>query len=152
MSALSRQKTAASRGARKFGRDERGIATIEFVVTLPLLVGALAFAFEFGSYFLAHQETVNNVRSAARFLARSANVSASANDAITIVRTGRFGGTAIPEYLNATNAAVTVSSSGGVVTVNARVNYPVIMFGLLGSPGTTSIPFNVRENVRHVGS
>src|SRR6185312_16209912 len=55
---------------RRFTKTDSGTATIEFVVAIPMFLAALAFAFEFGQIFLAHQGTVDNVRAAARYLSR----------------------------------------------------------------------------------
>ena len=78
------------RSSASFARDRDGAVTIEFVVTLPLFLVALAFAFEFGQIFLAHQSTVNNVRAASRYLSRTAVTPANLACAQDIVRTGRM--------------------------------------------------------------
>lgn len=147
----------------EFAKDTRAAVTIEFVVTLPMFLAALAFAFEFGQIFLAHQSTVNNVRSAARYLARSDQ---SANDLIrveNIVRTGLpVGGTA-PDYLNSTNASVDIDTthktfgppnftrSGTTTRIRTEVSYPLSIFGFTGNGSLVSIPFVVVEDLRFVG-
>ena len=53
---------------RRAFRHEDGSITVEFVVTFPLILAALAFSFEFGRLFIAHHTAVNNVRAAVRYL------------------------------------------------------------------------------------
>lgn len=147
----------------EFAKDTQAAVTIEFVVTMPMFLAALAFAFEFGQIFLAHQSTVNNVRSAARYLARSDQ---SATDLIrveNIVRTGLpVGGTA-PDYLTSTNATVDIDTahktfgppdftrSGTTTRIRTEVSYPLSIFGLTGNGSLVSIPFVVVEDLRFVG-
>jgi Flp pilus assembly protein TadG len=151
------------RRPQMFLKDTQAAVTIEFVVTLPMFLAALAFAFEFGQIFLAHQSTVNNVRSAARYLARSDQ---SATDLVrveNIIRTGLpVGGTA-PDYLNSTNATVGIdtahksfgppnfSRSGTATRIRTQVNYPLSIFGFTGNGSLVSIPFVVVEDFRFVG-
>ena len=151
-----------TRAPASFANDKNGTATIEFVVTVPLFLTALAFAFEFGQIFLAHQSTVNNVRSAARYLSRS---DLSANDisrATNLVRTGQLVGGTAPEYLTAANATVTITPSyttfapptfsraGQTSRIVAKVNFPLTIFGFIGGNRTT-IPFAVVEDLRFIG-
>jgi Flp pilus assembly protein TadG len=147
---------------KAFARREDGTSTIEFVVTVPLFLAALAFAFEFGQIFLAHQSTVNNVRSAGRYLSRS---DLSANDidlATNLIRTGQLVGGVSPEYLTALNATVTITPSyttfapptfsrnGQTSRIVTRVDFPLTIFGFIGGNRTT-IPFVVVEDFRFVG-
>jgi Flp pilus assembly protein TadG len=146
-----------------FRRDERGAATIEFVVTLPLFLAALAFAFEFGQIFLAHQATVNNVRAASRYLSRSDLSGDDITRATNMVRTGQLTGGSAPTYLLAANADVSIdpeyttfsdanfSRSGVTARIFARVDFPLTIFGFLGDNRPT-IPFVVVEDFRFVGA
>jgi hypothetical protein len=145
------------RSANSFTGTENGAVTIEFVCTLPLFLAALAFAFEFGQFFLAHQSTVNNVRAATRYLSRT---DASNQDRIVarrIVRTGQISGGTSPDYL--TNADVDfdledVVNNGdpdrpsiSIWSITTRVNYRPMLFGFVGGENVT-IPFVVREDFR----
>ena len=56
---------------RGFIRDEAGSASIEFVVTLPLLIALLAISFEYGRAFAIREALDSAVRDATRFLARA---------------------------------------------------------------------------------
>ena len=144
------------RSIRDFGRDEGATAAIEFVVTLPMFLAMLAFAFEFGQLFLAHQTTVNNVRSAARFLSRVALTEANENRAERIIRTGQPDpGITAPPYL--ATACVPprpdcIIRNAGVERfhIEVRVNYPLTIFSLIGGNNQTTIPFVVVEDVGHM--
>lgn len=150
-------------GPREFLKDTRAAVTIEFVVTLPMFLAALAFAFEFGQVFLAHQSTVNNVRAAARYLSRSDLSSTDLTRAVNIVRTGMpVGGTA-PDYLNTTNATVNINTayktfgppdftrSGTTARIRTEVSYPLSIFGFIDGGTLVSIPFVIVEDLRFVG-
>ena len=150
-------------GKKGFFGEQRGTATIEFVTTLPLFLAALAFSFEFGQIFLAHQSTVNNVREASRYLSRSGLTATNITYATNMVRTGRMTGGTAPDYLTAANATVTItpsystfstptfSKSGQTTRVMVRVNYPLSIFGFTGDTHVT-IPFVVVEDLRYVGA
>lgn len=161
------------RSSASFARDRDGAVTIEFVVTLPLFLVALAFAFEFGQIFLAHQSTVNNVRAASRYLSRTAVTPANLACAQDIVRTGRMvlsaGACAAPvpgtypEYLEATHADVTIDAdyatfgpptfakAGKTIRIDVRVEYPLSIFSLAGD-NRPFIPFRVTEDARVASS
>jgi Flp pilus assembly protein TadG len=155
----------------KFLGDRQGLGTIEFVATLPMFLAALAFAFEFGQIFLAHQSVVNNVRSAARFLSRVPMTSENRIIAANIIRTGQpFGGVA-PAYMQ----GVCVPSSSCIEAddvigdgnadddhydITVQVNYPLTIFNFAerendpfndAPGGLGTISFGVRENIRHSG-
>jgi len=144
---------------KQFLGAQRGAATIEFVVTMPLFLAALAFSFEFGQIFLAHQSTVDNVRMASRYLSRSDLSAADITRATNMIRTGRTTGGTPPDYLTAANATVkitpsyatfstpTFSKSGQTTRIVTRVNFPLTIFGFLGDTRAT-IPFVIVEDFR----
>lgn len=148
---------------RKFAQDRTASATIEFVVTMPMFLAALAFAFEFGQIFLAHQSTVNNVRSAARYLSRSDLSASDISIAENIIRAGKTSGGIQPEYLTPTYAIVTIDDdyatfgpptftrSGKTIRIVTRVNYPLTIFGFIEDGGRPNIPFVVVEDLRFIG-
>lgn len=158
------------RGPRSFAKDRNGAVTIEFVVTLPLFLAALAFAFEFGQIFLAHQSTVNNVRAASRYLSR-ADLSTQTATAISlsrarnIIRTGQVFGGSAPGYLDdiclpvsecidtsyTTFGPPTFTKAGRTVRLKVRVDYPLSIFGLAGET-RASVPFVVVEDARVMDS
>lgn len=139
----------------QFLRDSDGAITIEFVMTLPIFLIALAFSFEFGQYFLAHQNTVNNVRAASRYLARIDDPEEHLAEAANIIRTGRTQGGQAPDYLeNACTSPATCifEPAGGpsnARTVRAQVALPVQLLGIIGI--SADMKFTVREDLRLVG-
>ena len=142
-------------------RDERGSVTIEFVVMLPLLLAAMGLAFEFGQLFLAHNNTVNNVRDAARYLSRSQLTDTQMTTADSIVRTGLPSGGTAPAYLDTATVEIDpdYDSFGDtnfrvatdIVRVRVAVDYPLTIFDF-AVEGHTTIPFVVRDDVRHYGN
>jgi Flp pilus assembly protein TadG len=156
------------RRVSEFATDRKGAGTLEFVLTLPLYLLALGFAFEFGRFLLAHQSVVNNVRSAARYLARSDMSGASQTNAVRIVRTGRMTTPGVtPDYLEPANAVVTVTptystfsaptfrEAGRTMRIRVDVSYRLSSLGMLSfgqEAGVLSIPFTVIEDLRYTGS
>lgn len=145
-------------------QSEEGGVTLEFVITLPLFIGVLAFIFEFGQVFLAYHDTVNNVRAASRYLSRTLNPGGALEmqNAEDIVRAGRIGGTG-PDWREAATvqidgAARTVAAGGAFddprssarITVEAQ--FPVFLLGLVNifQPGNRrgTITFAIAEDVR----
>jgi hypothetical protein len=141
----------------KFVRASHGAVTIEFVCTLPLFLAALAFAFEFGQFFLAHQSTVHNVRAASRYLSRTDLGFQARSVARTIVRTGQITNGTTPDYLADADVDVEREDiidpgdpnkpSIQIWKISARVEYEPVLFGFLGGQNV-SIPFVVREDFR----
>lgn len=149
---------------RRQRSGEEGSTTLEFVLSLPLFVGLLAFVFEFGQIFLAYHDTVNNVRAASRYLSRTLDPTgpqavANADD---LVRAGVIGGTG-PEWresavvqINGDARLIAAGSTFERERMSARivvtVDYPVFLLGLVniftpgGNPGT--ITFAIAEDIR----
>jgi Flp pilus assembly protein TadG len=59
---------------RRFRRSEDGVAVVEFVLSVPLMILIFAIVMEFGRLFLGYQSTVSGVRNASRYLARVAPI------------------------------------------------------------------------------
>jgi Flp pilus assembly protein TadG len=62
--------TKATTSIGRFFRNRKGSITVEFVATLPIIVAALAFSYEFGRCLWAQQIATKDVRDAARYLSR----------------------------------------------------------------------------------
>jgi Flp pilus assembly protein TadG len=149
------------RSIRSFLREDKAAVTIEFVLMLPMFLIALAISFEFGQIFLAHQQTVDNVRQAARYLSHTDLSGSDIARALNIVRTGRVAGGAAPDFLSASHADVTItpnyksfgppdySRSGNTSRIRVRVSYPLTIFTFIDN--RASIPFVVVEDLRYVG-
>ena len=141
---------------KNFARSDRGAVTIEFVCTMPLFLAALAFAFEFGQFFLAHQSTVHNVRAASRYLSRTDMTFSDRARARTIVRTGQISNGTAPDYLASADIDIELEDviNPGPDTppiriwkISARVDYQPLLFGFIGGDNIT-LPFVVREDFR----
>lgn len=160
---------------RRFLRAEDGSLTIEFVVMMPVLLAGLAFAFEFGRLMIAHHTTVNNVRSATRYLSR-ADLALVENTGSTvrtqvdnIIRTGVPTGGELPAWVNdadditivVTPAQATFSDAdfrdnGQVLRVQTTVNFRFLIFQFINifndpTPQGGFIPIVIVEDMRHVG-
>jgi hypothetical protein len=127
------------------------------VVTLPLFLAALAFAFEFGNLFLAHLGTVKNVRAAARYLSRVPITTANIKNAADLVCSGDIDGNCngdAPEYLRGrcgTAEPGCITTTGDRIQIRVRGEYSLTLFNLVGGQARTTIPFVVTETTRHVG-
>lgn len=143
-----------------FFRQENGSITVEMVVTFPLILAALAFSFEFGRMFVAHHTTVNNVRSAVRYLSRSDLSDTRLNEALQIVRTGIPSGGVAPEWVESADVQVFPAQStftdtnfrtnGQVIRIQATVNFRFMIATFMGDDRAT-IPIVVVEDIRHIG-
>lgn len=103
---------ALSKVAKKFLHGNSGGASVEFVATLPLAFGTLAFVFEIGRLLWAHQIATQGVADAARFLSRAPDLTQTYIDQATnIAKTGQIvGGTAYYPW-NETGVAFNVDTS-----------------------------------------
>lgn len=59
---------------KEFYKSEDGVAVIEFVLSVPLMILVFAIVIETGRLFLGYQSTVSGVRDASRYLARIAPI------------------------------------------------------------------------------
>lgn len=59
---------------RNFRRSEDGVAVVEFVLSVPMMILMFAIVVEFGRLFLGYQATVSGVRDASRYLSRIAPI------------------------------------------------------------------------------
>ena len=57
---------------QRFGRDEAGVALIEFAVVLPMMLLFFAIIIEGSRMMLSYQSAISGVRDATRYLARTA--------------------------------------------------------------------------------
>jgi hypothetical protein len=147
---------------RRFLTEERGTATIEFLVTLPLFLAALAFVFEFGRYFVAYQQTANNVRSAARYISQVDLTPDNESKAEKIIRTGRPDGndSDAPDYLKDLCFLDTdiprdciIRDNGSIpIRIEVHVHFPLTLFKFIDPKGNAvSLPFRIVEYVQPVG-
>lgn len=140
----------------------RGTATVEFAITLPLLLFLMAATAELGRMVSQYNTLTKAVRDGARYAASTAAAGTTGIVSITpaiqtavgnLVATGNVnGGTALLPGLSATN--VTVSDAGnGYVSVSASYAYQPMLgatlptFGLGGSI-KIAVPLNAAAIMR----
>lgn len=161
----ARKGVSSISGRRRFGRDENGAITIEFVLMFPLLLAGLAFSFEFGRLFVAHHTAVNNMRAAVRYLSRTDLSNAAQANAENLVRFGNLTGTAQDgnpinwvtfDSVNVNTSYATYSDTnfifdGNTIRITAIMNFQPLLFGLTGQ-GNGVIQFGLAEDMRHAGA
>jgi Flp pilus assembly protein TadG len=148
-----------SRSSCHHSRRERGLAIVEFTITLPLLLLLMLATAEFGRLLSQYNTLGKSVRDAVRYLAGKAALGTTrivsitpqlTTEATNLVVTGQIsGGSALLPGLTA--SAVTVADAGnGYVSVSATYTYQPMRgaslptFGL-GAP--VSLTFPLRATV-----
>ncbi|MEM6933127.1 MAG: TadE/TadG family type IV pilus assembly protein [Pseudomonadota bacterium] len=104
---------------RKLGQflaDERGSAAMEFVVTLPLLMGILVIAYEYGEAFATRESLDSAVRDATRYIARAPAADGLDVDSNQVPE--------IPTYF-VNNAIELISTRTGYPTSEINFNYNI---------------------------
>jgi Flp pilus assembly protein TadG len=151
---------------RKFGGDRRGSMTVEFVLLIPILVGALIFGFEFGRALWAHDVLTRDVRAAVRYLSRAAPYgTAEKNQATAVAKTGSPSGTsthfpwtagASVVYSETPFYATEYSVDGIVITATATVPVTLSLMSvfdsLSGETITANYTFVVSDQARWIGN
>lgn len=112
--------------------DQRGLATVEMAIALPVLLLLLLATAEFGR-LISQYDTLNNaVRNGARYAASvSANgstgfvvlTSTIQTDVANLVATGNVNGTGPPLLPGLTPSDVSVSATGNQLYVQVSVTY-----------------------------
>lgn len=107
----------AARWARRWARDERGTAVIEFAIIVPVLMVLVLAIIDFGRMMAVSGSLAAAVRDGARYAATSANPSDPTQQSNVKARVigsfQAFGGTA----LTTSNITVSQDITNGVVTV-----------------------------------
>jgi Flp pilus assembly protein TadG len=147
-----------------FIKSSRASLTVELVVTFPILIAALAFAYEFGRYYIAQHDTVNNVREASRYLSRVANPTDPTviTTVENMIKTGSPSGGFTPSWME--DATITIDpdwgsftdpafrEDGNIIRITVVANFPVQLLGFIGtSTDRASIGYAVQEEIRHIG-
>ncbi|NNC57670.1 MAG: pilus assembly protein [Woeseiaceae bacterium] len=117
---------------------QRGLALVEAVITLPLLLFLMIAASEFTNAFVQHTTLTKAARDAARYVAEEAIdgsltvnlTTALKNDTKRLLVYGNTGGNGAPAIPGLNTGNVEVNSVGANV-VEVTVNYPYT--GILGS-------------------
>ena len=128
------------RCARTCRRSQSGLAMVEFVLSVPVLLLLMFATFEFG-HFLIQYSTLNDaVRNASRYVAGQAldgttgdlktggNWSSLAGQGSNLAVFGNIGGTGTPVLpsLNTTNITVTPDTANKYITVTAAYPYQAL--------------------------
>ena len=111
---------------RNFGTDTRGAAGVEFLTTLPLLIGAMVFTAEYGNALRTRMVLNTATADAARFLSRTPLQENVANPGQLLF---------YPEFVTAANQMLEARLGG---TVNLEAEVIVI--------STDSMNFALRED------
>ena len=148
-------------------KDNSGSMTVEFVATLPLLLAALLFSFEFGRALWAYDVVSRDVRDAVRYLSRApaANTPQAQCMAMTGVPAGtppscngnpmHFPWTAAATFPNV--APVSFSSTnfnqdGTVITIAASVPLALSFPSFVGIGSGYTLSLAVSDQARRIGS
>lgn len=137
-----------ARSIRRFGRSSSGSMTVEFVATLPIILAALAFIFEFGRAVWAHQIVTKGVRDASRYISRAAitagNEATIKTQAENLAKTGQLtsGGTVGFPWNNGTTFTIDLTVGSyttpdyandfDVAQVSAAVPMDLAMLAFMG--------------------
>ena len=156
---------------RDFLGDRDGSMTVEFVATLPLLLVALAFSFEFGKALWAYDVTSRDVRAAVRYLSRAP--SSYTAQAECVAKTGSPAGapscsgashfpwagtSATFSYTTTAFSSTSFNQNGSVITMTANVPVTLSLLGFLcnNTISQLCIPTNytlvVSDQIRWVGN
>jgi Flp pilus assembly protein TadG len=128
-----------------FKRDTSGTVTVEFVITLPFLIGVLAFASQYGQAMQVRNALDIATRDAARYMARAPlNGTGSTIDPIFIANAQ----TLINRRLGSAVEAVrfnTLTSTADVtmVDVEVDVSFPLLEWIDRGEGGTDFSSFTM---------
>jgi len=141
---------------------QRGLATVEFVITLPLLLLVFLATAEVGRMLSQYDTLTKAVRDGARYLAANSLAGSTSTVSISgqvqaqtqnLVVTGNINGTGSPVLPGLAVGNVTVSDAGnGYVSVAASYTFQPIFatlptFGLSG-PISLSVPLNASVVMR----
>jgi Flp pilus assembly protein TadG len=152
--------------AVEFFRCRDGSITVEFVVVVPLLIGALMFSFEFGRALWAYDVMTRDVRAGIRYLSRAP--SSYTGQAGCLAMTGlpegdppscnenakRFPWTNVSadpfSYSSSPFTTADFNQNGSVITMTANVPLTLGFLGFIGAG--TSYTLSVTDRIRHIGN
>jgi len=155
---------------KRFRQSEDGVAVVEFVLSVPMMILLFAIVIEFGRLFLGYQATVMGVRDASRYLSRIAPIdicttSASLSPYGAILKDkiekDRAANSVLPSQFTVTSVDVTYACVSGsfrtspapVATVAAQIDvqFPLgSLFGLFGTP-LGALSTTVTDSARILG-
>lgn len=154
----------------EFRKSEDGVAVVEFVLSVPLMILMFAVVVEFGRLFLGYQATVSGVKDASRYLSRIAPIdicstggSLGSYDAMLKdrIENDSSANSVLPPQFTVTSVAATYvcvagsyrTSPAPVATIVAQIDvqFPFgAIFGLFGNE-LTSLSASVSDSSRILG-
>lgn len=149
---------------RRFKTGRQGSITVEFVATLPIIIGALGLTYEFGRTLWAQQIATKDIREASRFLSRQALplTSAAVTQAQNLAQTGQVAAGGSLHYpwtaastFTVTNPLTTFSASafrtaGNTIEVRGSIPFTISFLAFLGI--NTSVTLIAADQVRLIGN
>lgn len=117
---------------RRFLRETRAAATVEFVIALPILLAMLAFAVQYGNALKVRNNLDVASRDAARYLAR-APLDSSGNDVPQVFKTNAKN--IVAKRVETTKSSIssfTPTSNATSATVDVTINVPFPLLRWLG--------------------
>ena len=141
----------AKKAAKRLGRESEGIAAVEFVLVLPVLVLMLFGTIEFGRFLVDYQVANKSVRDSIRYLSRVHNEAAISDQCGPGKPGGRVAGRLWP--LTATTPAETVTNAvnlaitGSIAGPAGPSNYPGdYLLGYWDDPKTITVWVDCTNN------
>jgi len=142
------------RQAKRFGRNERGTQLIELAIVLPILILLVAATAEFGRYLYEYTTLAKATRVGARYLATAAVKPTEDTKAKNIVVFGNLAGTGTPILTGLTTSNITITRSGGVLTLPETVtlqitgfkHQPIFDWGKLTKSSSLSMNIDIKPS------
>lgn len=146
-------------------RDNSGSLTVEFVLTIPIILAALFFSYEFGRAIWAYEVVAQDVRTAVRYLSRAEGVDFSnASDpaivaAENLAKTGQTANGGTLHYPWTASSTLDVTSApfsdteynvnGNVITMTASVPMTLSLLAFVHSG--TNYTLSVADTAQYIG-
>ena len=108
--------------ARRFGREDRGVALVEFAITLPLILVLFATTVDGARMLWSYQKAISGVRDATRYISRHADrttcpggdLSGYSDRLLKIVQNNVAGQSITPKGVTVLSVTPTVSCPTGI--------------------------------------
>lgn len=137
---------------RRFARDERATATVEFVIALPLLLAMMVFAVQYGNAIRVKNSLDSATRDAARFLARTPISSDGSMDVYFQNRALSLVTNQINQKANNIQLTSVVDNQSAQVTISADVPFPLLRLTGFYDQGSAFITMNTSQLWRRTGT
>ncbi|HSV32624.1 MAG TPA: TadE/TadG family type IV pilus assembly protein [Pyrinomonadaceae bacterium] len=140
---------------RSLRRNDRGVQLVELAIVLPLFMILFGATAEFGRYFYEYSTLAKATRVGTRYLTNAAVNTAEDTKAKNLVVYGTMDGTGSPIISGLTTANITITRSGGVISLPQTVTVQVVNFkyepmlnlGALTNNSTFSLNIDIKPSV-----